>query len=111
MNYLRKVAFSSRKDYYKVLGIPRNASEEEIKLAYFAKAKVVHPDVRTDGKVYGLDNFQEIAEAYAVLSVQESKLGYDLLNTEKPENIFTSKREQFVKKMRERGEDGQIIRE
>jgi molecular chaperone DnaJ len=53
MIFLKKLAFSTRKDYYKILGIPRNASDEEIKLAYFGKAKEVHPDVRTDGKNFG----------------------------------------------------------
>jgi len=107
MIYLKKLAFSSRKDYYRILGIPRNASSEEIKSAYIGKAKLVHPDVRSDGvKDSFSQEFQDIAEAYAVLSINESKLSYDLLNKERPENIFTSKREQFVKQMRERGVDG-----
>ena len=45
---LRKQCFSVRKDYYKILGINRNASDEEIKEAYFKQAKTYHPDVRSD---------------------------------------------------------------
>ena len=54
------------KDYYKILGIPRDATEEKIKKAYHKMALKYHPDKNTDPGAE--EKFKEIAEAYDVLS-------------------------------------------
>lgn len=59
-------------DYYKILGIPKNASEEEIKKAYRKLAHKYHPDKGGDGK-----KFKEINEAYQILSNREKRAQYD----------------------------------
>jgi len=66
--------------YYEILGIPKTATPEEIKLAYREKAKLYHPDVNTTGEVHqpSLDKFREIAEAYSILSVPETRATYDI---------------------------------
>uniref|UniRef100_A0A3Q3WR79 J domain-containing protein n=1 Tax=Mola mola TaxID=94237 RepID=A0A3Q3WR79_MOLML len=66
------------KDYYKVLGIPRGASEDETKKAYRKQALRYHPD---KNKSPGAEEkFKEIAEAYDVLSDAKKKDIYDLNN-------------------------------
>jgi len=60
------------KDYYQILGIPRNASEEEIKKAYRKLAHKYHPDKGGDA-----EKFKEINEAYQVLSNKEKRAQYD----------------------------------
>jgi len=60
------------KDYYKILGVPRDASEEEIKKAFRKLAHKYHPDKGGDEK-----KFKEINEAYQVLSNKEKRAQYD----------------------------------
>lgn len=66
----------AKRDYYEVLGIDRNASENEIKRAYRKLAKENHPDVKPNDKV-AEELFKEGAEAYDVLSNPEKKVRYD----------------------------------
>lgn len=66
------------KDYYKILGIERNASKEEIKRAYRKLALKTHPD-RNPGDAKAEERFKEINEAYQVLSDPEKKSRYDQL--------------------------------
>lgn len=63
------------KDYYKILGINENASEEEIKKAYRTLAKKYHPDVSSEENA--LEKFKEINEAYETLSNKDKKYIYD----------------------------------
>ncbi|MBD3225921.1 MAG: molecular chaperone DnaJ [Caldithrix sp.] len=68
------------KDYYEVLGIDRNASQEDIKKAYRKLAVQYHPDKNPDDK-NAEAKFKEIAEAYAVLSDQQKRKQYDQFGT------------------------------
>jgi DnaJ-class molecular chaperone len=66
------------KDYYKILGVTKNASEKEIKQAYRRLARKYHPDVNPNNKSAEA-KFKEINEAYEVLSDSEKRRKYDLL--------------------------------
>lgn len=65
------------KDYYKILGIQKNASDDEVKKAYRKLAMKYHPD-HTKGDKSSEEKFKEISEAYAVLSDKEKRKQYDL---------------------------------
>ena len=66
------------KDYYKILGVSRNASADEIKKAYRKLAMKYHPD-RNPGKKEAEDKFKEINEANEVLSDPQKRARYDQL--------------------------------
>jgi curved DNA-binding protein len=66
------------KDYYKVLGVERNAGKDEIKRAYRKLALKTHPD-RNPGNAKSEEQFKEINEAYQVLSDPEKRSRYDQL--------------------------------
>uniref|UniRef100_A0A3B5K163 DnaJ heat shock protein family (Hsp40) member B5 n=1 Tax=Takifugu rubripes TaxID=31033 RepID=A0A3B5K163_TAKRU len=68
------------KDYYKTLGIPKGANEEEIKKAYRRMALRFHPDKNKDANAE--EKFKEIAEAYEVLSDPKKRAVYDQLGEE-----------------------------
>ncbi|XP_023342538.1 dnaJ homolog subfamily C member 4 isoform X3 [Eurytemora carolleeae] len=72
------------KEDYTKLGIPENSSIEEIKSAYFKKAKELHPDSRTDNLNEETD-FIDLTNAYKRL-VYESKFGTDSFNVTDPRN-------------------------
>lgn len=63
------------KDYYKTLGVEKNASDEEIKRAFRKMAKQYHPDVNKEEGAQ--EKFKEIGEAYSVLSDPEKRRQYD----------------------------------
>src|SRR5207249_8488372 len=66
----------SRRDYYEVLGVPKSASEEEIKKAYRKLALQHHPD-RNPGDKSAELKFKEATEAYEVLRDAEKRARYD----------------------------------
>ena len=70
------------KDYYAILGVPRNATQEEIKRAYKRLARQYHPDVNKSPEAE--EKFKEINEAYAVLSDPEKRKVYDTYGTATP---------------------------
>ena len=64
-------------DLYEVLGASREADPDELKAAYHARARELHPD--TSGDAEAEARFREVAHAYAVLSKPRSRLLYDRL--------------------------------
>jgi len=69
------------KDYYKVLGVERNASEEDIRKAYRKLAMQYHPDRNPNDK-QAEERFKEINEAYQVLSDAQKRSHYDQLGSD-----------------------------
>jgi len=69
------------KDYYKILGVNKNATEKEIKEAYRKLARKYHPDMNPDHKEEAEAKFKEINEAYEVLGDPEKRKRYDSLGT------------------------------
>ncbi|MFX0172440.1 MAG: DnaJ domain-containing protein [Candidatus Hodarchaeota archaeon] len=73
------------KDYYKILGVQRNASKSEIKKAYRKLALKYHPDRAKDSEIdpkLAEEKFKEIGEAYSVLSDPEKRQQYDRFGPE-----------------------------
>ncbi|XP_054165473.1 protein tumorous imaginal discs, mitochondrial-like [Oppia nitens] len=64
------------KDYYEILGVARNASQKDIKRAYYELAKRYHPDTN-HGNSDAQQRFQEVAEAYTILSDDSRKARFD----------------------------------
>ena len=64
---------ADKRDYYEVLGIDKNASEQDIKKAFRQQAKKYHPDLHPGDKEAEA-KFKEVNEAYEVLSDSESKI-------------------------------------
>ncbi len=64
-------------DYYKILGVGRDATADDIKKAYRKLAMKYHPDKAKGDKKQAEEKFKQISEAYAVLSVPDKKKEYD----------------------------------
>ncbi len=67
---------NGKKDYYELLGVSRNANEDEIKKAYRKLALQFHPD-RNPGNMQAEEKFKEVSEAYQVLSDSQKRAQYD----------------------------------
>ena len=67
---------AEKRDYYEVLGVPKNASDADIKKAFRTLAKKYHPDMHPGDKECE-EKFKEAQEAYAVLSDAEKRKQYD----------------------------------
>ena len=65
-------------DYYKILGVSRDANENVIKKAYHKMARKYHPDKNPDAKVEMTEKFKSVKEAYEVLSDPERRRVYNM---------------------------------
>ena len=75
-------------DFYQILGVPRDASQEDIQRAYRKLARTYHPDVNKDPGAE--DRFKDISEAYDVLSDPQTRRRYDAFGADfrqAPENV------------------------
>ena len=66
----------AKRDYYEILGVPRNASADDIKKAHRKLVRKYHPDVNKDNKE-AHQHFLEVQEAYDVLSEPGKRRNYD----------------------------------
>ena len=69
------------KDYYEVLGVPRNSTDEQIKKAYRKLAMQYHPDRNPGKEEWANEKFKEINEAYGVLGDPQKRRQYDQFGT------------------------------
>src|SRR5438477_5735850 len=70
------------RDLYEILGIERDASDEDIRKAYRRLARELHPDVSSDPETE--ERFKEVAGAYEILSDPEKRARYDAFGTAGP---------------------------
>ena len=71
---------AANKDYYKILGVDRNADANAIKKAYRKLAKKYHPDTNQENSVAN-EKFKEVTEAYEILHNEEKRKLYDRFGT------------------------------
>jgi len=74
------------KDYYRVMGVDRKASDEEIRKAYRKLARKYHPDVSKEPGAE--EKFKELGEAYETLKDPEKRAAYDQLGSHRPGQDF-----------------------
>ncbi|HXX98318.1 MAG TPA: molecular chaperone DnaJ [Candidatus Bathyarchaeia archaeon] len=95
---------SSKRDYYEILGVPKNSSKEDIKNAYRKLALQYHPD---RNKAHGAEEkFKEISEAYAVLSDEEKRKRYDTYGHVGAEEVFRGSEANFDEIFKDMGFGG-----
>lgn len=78
---------ASKRDYYEVLGVDKNASDEELKKAYRRLAKKYHPDANPDNKQEAEAKFKEVNEAYETLSDSQKRRMYDQFGPDGPQGF------------------------
>jgi DnaJ-class molecular chaperone len=69
------------KDYYQILGVPKNAAEKDIKSAYRKLARKWHPDANPNNQQQAEEKFKELQEAYEVLGDSDKRRKYDVLGS------------------------------
>ncbi len=78
---------AQKRDYYEVLGVEKNATDEELKKAYRKLAKKYHPDANPDNKEEAEKNFKEVNEAYEILSDKQKRQMYDQFGFNGPQGF------------------------
>ena len=76
----------NKRDYYEVLGVSKSASKEEIRKAYRTLSKKFHPDINKEANAS--EKFQEVKEAYEVLSDEQKRAQYDQYGHQDPNQGF-----------------------
>ena len=76
----------NKRDYYEVLGVAKTASKEEIKKAYRTLSKKFHPDINKEANAS--EKFQEVKDAYEVLSDEAKRAQYDQFGHQDPNQGF-----------------------
>ena len=69
------------KNYYDILGVPKNAPEKDLKSAYRKLARKWHPDANPENTAAAEEKFKEVQEAYEVLGDSEKRKKYDMLGS------------------------------
>jgi molecular chaperone DnaJ len=95
---------TSKRDYYEVLGVQKNAGKDEIKNAYRKLALQYHPDRNKDAGAE--EKFKELSEAYAVLSDDEKRKRYDVYGHVGAEEAFRGSEANFEEIFRDAGFGG-----
>jgi len=78
---------ANKRDYYEVLGVNKNATDDELKKAYRKLAKKYHPDANQDNKKEAEEKFKEVSEAYEVLSDSQKRRMYDQFGHDGPQGF------------------------
>ena len=79
---------ADKKDYYEILGVNKDATDEELKKAYRKLAKKYHPDANPDNKAEAEAKFKEVNEAYENLSDPQKRKMYDTFGHDGPQGGF-----------------------
>lgn len=78
---------AEKRDYYEVLGVTKNATDEELKKAYRKLAKKYHPDANPNNKEEAEKKFKEVNEAYETLSDSQKRQMYDQFGADGPQGF------------------------
>ena len=78
---------AGKRDYYEVLGVNKNATDDELKKAYRKLAKKYHPDANPDNKEEAEAKFKEVNEAYETLSDSQKRRMYDQFGPDGPQGF------------------------
>ena len=78
---------ADKRDFYEVLGVNKNATDDELKKAYRKLAKKYHPDANPDNKKEAEAKFKEVNEAYETLSNPEKRRMYDQFGPDGPQGF------------------------